>query len=317
MYSIGIDIGGTNIAGGVVSEASELVYKRSKPFPGAHAPEASIRVIAELVRELMHQAGIGASELSGIGIAVPGSIRYDALSVIDAHNLGYHDFPLVALLRDALNLDIPMFLENDANAAALAEYYCGAFYGAHSGLLITIGTGVGGGLILDDKLFIGGNKNGFEFGHAMLIFGGEACTCGNLGCVESYCSASAIIREGRRAATAHPDSLIMSRCEGHVEKIDAKIVIDCARDGDAAAMEVFHAFTQHLGAAITTAIAVFDPEVIAIGGGVSLAGDFLLDPVRAYVQPHAFFRHFGRIVTAHMHNDAGIIGAAMLHRQRG
>ena len=316
MVSIGIDIGGTNIAGGVVDASQKLTVKASTPFPGADRPAASIGAIAALIAELCNKAGVLLSDVDGVGLAVPGSIDYDRMAVIDAHNLGYHDFPLVSLLSDALQTDTPLCIENDANAAALAEYYCGAFRGAHSGLLITLGTGVGGGLILNDKIFIGGKKNGFEFGHAMLVFGGERCTCGNDGCIEAYCSATAIIREGRRAAAAHPESLIAVRCGGAPERIDAKLVIDCAKAGDPAAKAVFDAYTKYLGGAITTAIAAFDPELVAIGGGVSLAGDFLLDPVRAWVAPRAFFHNFGRIVPAEMHNDAGIVGAAMLHKQR-
>ncbi|MEG1525124.1 MAG: ROK family protein [Clostridia bacterium] len=314
MVSIGIDIGGTNIAGGIVSEDLRLLCKRSIPFPGAQNPNASIPAIAGLVQSLLEEKEIPLSAVDSIGIAVPGSIDYTACSVIDAHNLGYHDFQLIQMLRMLLP-EMTMYVENDANAAALAEFYCGAFRGYTSGLLITIGTGIGGGLVLDGKLFVGGKKNGFEFGHAILQFGGESCTCGNLGCIESYCSATALIRAGRRAASMHPHCMIVQKCGGDGKKIDAKLVIDCAKAGDSIAMELFNDYVAHLGAAISTAIALFDPEVIALGGGVAAAGEFLLQPVRDYVAPRAFFRNFGKIVSAEMGNDAGILGAAMMHRQ--
>ena len=314
MYSIGIDVGGTNIAGGILSSSTELISKASLPYPGASDPEASVPAIASMIQTLLSGEGISTAELDGIGIAVPGSIDYDKYRVIDAHNLGYHDFPLVEQLQ-ALVPNVPIFLENDANAAALAEYYCGAFKGFGSGLLITLGTGVGGGLILNHKLFIGGKKNGFEFGHAILQFGGEPCTCGNLGCIEAYCSATAIIREGIRGMEAHPDCMIARESGGDPHAIDAKLVIDSAKAGDAVALDIFHDYVAHLGAAITTAIAAFDPEVIAIGGGVSYAGEFLFEPIREYVKPRAFFHNFAKIVPAQMRNDAGIVGAGMLHRQ--
>ena len=315
MYSIGLDVGGTNIAGGILSPSGEIVGKKSLPFPGANQPEASISIMLSIIDTLLTEAGVALPEIDGIGVAVPGSINYEENLVIDAHNLGYHQFPLVALLKEHLP-GIPVYIENDANAAALAEYYCGAFKGYGSGLLITLGTGVGGGLILDHKLFVGGKKNGFEFGHGIMVFGGERCTCGNLGCIESYCSATALIREGRRAAEKNPQCLIAKRCEGDLKKIDAKLVIDCAKEKDPVAEAVFADYVAHLGAAISTAIAMFDPEVIAIGGGISYAGEFLFEPVREYVKPRSFFHNFARIVPAQMRNDAGIVGAGMLHRQR-
>ena len=155
-------------------------------------------------------------------------------------------FPFVNLLA-MISPESPYFVENDANAAALAEYYGGAFRGCSSGLLITIGTGIGGGLVLDGKIFIGGKKNGFEFGHAVLLFGGEPCTCGQKGCIESYCSAAALVREGRKAANLHHESAMFQRAQGDITKINAKLVMDCAREGDPVACEVYHKFTDYLG----------------------------------------------------------------------
>lgn len=313
MFSIGIDIGGTNIAGGVVSSDTALVCKRSVPFPGANNPYASIGACQGLIQALLEMANLPIEEIDAIGLAVPGSIDYKSCSVIDAHNLGYHDFPLVGLLGRHFP-NTPIAIENDANAAAVAEYHFGAFKGYASGLLITLGTGVGAGLILDNKLFTGGKKNGFEFGHVILQFGGEPCTCGNLGCIEAYCSATALIRDGVAAAAGAPDCMIALQSNHDHTQIDAKLVIDCAKAGDPVALRLFDSYTAHLGAALASAIAAFDPEVIALGGGVSNAGEFLFDAVRAYVRPHAFFRNIGKIVPAQMGNDAGIVGAGMLHK---
>jgi len=263
----------------------------------------------------MAENNIKREDIAAIGLAVPGSIDYARGVVIDAHNLDYHDFPLCKLVGDGFP-GVTVYVENDANAAALAEYYAGAFRGCSSGLLITIGTGIGGGLVLDGKIFVGGKKNGFEFGHAVLLFGGEPCTCGQRGCIESYCSAAALVREGRKAANLHHESAMFQRAQGDVTKINAKLVMDCAREGDPIACEVYNRFTDYLGATACTAIALFDPEIIAFGGGVSNDGEFLLAPIREYAKKYAFFKNHAKIVTAEMKNDAGIVGAAMLHLQR-
>lgn len=315
MFSIGVDIGGSKIAAGVVSEKMKLVSKKALPFPHTGEPMDSIQVVRTLIDGLLEESALSIQNASCIGLAVPGSIDYDRGAVIDAHNLDYHDFPL----REHVEKCYPgctVHVENDANAAALGEYYCGAFRGCSSGLLITIGTGIGGGLVLDGKLFIGGKRNGFEFGHAVLVFGGEPCTCGQKGCIESYCSAAALVREGRKAANLHHESAMYQRAQGELTKINAKLVMDCAREGDPVASEIYHQYTEYLGATACTAIALFDPEIIAFGGGVSNDGEFLLSPIREYAKKFAFFKNHAKIVTAEMRNDAGIVGAAMLHLQR-
>ena len=315
MYSIGVDIGGSKIAAGVVGDNYQLISKKSSSFPHTGDPKDSIATIQSLINGLMAENNIKLADITAIGLAVPGSIDYARGVVIDAHNLDYHDFPLCKLVGDGFP-GVTVYVENDANAAALAEYYAGAFRGCSSGLLITIGTGIGGGLVLDGKIFVGGKKNGFEFGHAVLLFGGEPCTCGQRGCIESYCSAAALVREGRKAANLHHESAMFQRAQGDLTKINAKLVMDCAREGDPVACEVYNRFTDYLGATACTAIALFDPEIIAFGGGVSNDGEFLLAPIREYAKKYAFFKNHAKIVTAEMKNDAGIVGAAMLHLQQ-
>ena len=315
MYSIGVDIGGSKIAAGLVGNDSKLISKKSSPFPRTGKPLDSIETIRSLINSLIAENRVKMGDIAAIGLAVPGSIDYASGVVINAHNLDYHDFPLCKLVGDDFP-GVTIYLENDANAAALAEYYSGAFRGCSSGLLITIGTGIGGGLVLDGKIFVGGKKNGFEFGHAVLLFGGEPCTCGQRGCIESYCSAAALVREGRKAANDHHESAMFQRAQGDLSRINAKLVMDCAREGDAIASAVYNQFTDYLGATACTAIALFDPEIIAFGGGVSNDGEFLLAPIREYAKKYAFFKNHAKIVTAEMKNDAGIVGAAMLHLQR-
>lgn len=315
MYSIGVDIGGSKIAVGIVGETMKLMSKKALPFPHTGDPLDSIGVIRSLINGLLAENNLRIEDSSCIGLAVPGSIDYDRGVVVDAHNLDYHDFPLCALVGEGFP-GCTVHVENDANAAALAEYYCGAFKGCSSGLLITIGTGIGGGLVLDGKIFIGGKKNGFEFGHAVLVFDGEPCTCGQRGCIEAYCSAAALVREGRKAASAHHESAMFQRAQGDLSRINAKLVMDCAREGDKTAGRIYQQYTDYLGATACTAIALFDPQIIAFGGGVSNDGEFLLRPIREYAQRYAFFKDHAKIVTAEMRNDAGIVGAAMLHLQR-
>ncbi len=315
MYSIGVDIGGSKIAVGIVNQELNLISKKSLPFPRKGNPLDSIEVIRSMISGLIAENHLKTEDAACIGLAVPGSIDYGNGSVIHAYNLDYHNFPLCELVGEGFP-GVKVYVENDANAAALAEYYCGSFRGSSSGLVITIGTGVGGGLVLDGKLFVGGKKNGFEFGHAVLVFGGEPCTCGQRGCIESYCSAAALVREGRKAAQAHHESAMYQRAQGDLTRINAKLVMDCAKEMDEAACAVYDQFTAYLGATACTAIALFDPEIIAFGGGVSNDGEFLLAPIREYARKYAFFKNHAKIVTAEMKNDAGIVGAAMLYLQR-
>ena len=315
MFSIGVDIGGSKIAAGVVDSEMNLIAKKALPFPHTGNPMDSIDVIKSLIDTLLKDNNLSIQDAVCIGLAVPGSIDYAKQAVIDAHNLDYHGFPLGDHVR-SLYTGCAVLVENDANAAALAEYFCGAFRGCSSGLLITIGTGIGGGLVQDGKIFIGGMKNGFEFGHATLVFGGEKCTCGNPGCIESYCSAAALVREGRKVAAAHHESALFTRAQGDLTKINAKLVMDCAREGDEQAVQLYRLYTEYLGATVCTAVALFDPEIIAFGGGVSNDGEFLLAPIREYAKKYAFFKHHAKIVAAELHNDAGIVGAAVLYLQK-
>ena len=208
----------------------------------------------------------------------------------------------------------PIFMANDANGAALAELYKGAFVGCKTAVLFTLGTGFGGGIILDGKMFNGGMNQGTELGHAYLVDGGEHCTCGNNGCMEAYCAASALAREGARAMQRDPRGLLSERSGGNAALIDAKMVVDCAKAGDVTAKRVFDEYIGHLSSACASFFNILDPEVIAIGGGLCGAGEFLFAPLRERITEKCFYKSHGAVVPAVMGNDAGIIGAAMLRR---
>lgn len=192
MFEIGVDIGGTNIKYGLVNEALEIVAHGSIPFPKTTAEDMADKLAAALRAMLAEQ---GVTEIGSIGIVVPGSIDRSGEVVIAAYNLGFHDVPLRAIMQ-ARFPGVPVYIANDANGAALAELYKGAFVGCKTAVLFTLGTGFGGGIILDGKMFNGGMNHGVELGHSYLVEGGEACTCGNHGCIEAYCAASALARDG-------------------------------------------------------------------------------------------------------------------------
>ena len=312
MYQIGVDIGGTNIKVGLVSDELSLLRSLSVRFP--HDGAASvIAAIAEAVDDLLKQEGLTRKDLESIGIVVPGSIDQTGALVIDAYNLGFHDVPLKAMAQEAFG-EVPIYLANDANGAALAELYAGAFRGCKTAVLFTLGTGLGGGIILGGHMFNGGMNQGVELGHMILEHDGEHCTCGNDGCMEAYCAASALARDGRRAALRQPDSLLAKRAAGDPDAIDAKLIIDLAKEGDEMTKALFGRYVGYLSSACASIFNLLDPEVIAIGGGVCAAGEFLFAPLREQTTEKCFYKTHGRLVPAELGNDAGMIGAAMLHR---
>ena len=312
MYQIGVDIGGTNIKIGLVDEALEIVARGSIPFPQA-AGEVVADKLASAIRALLADAGVGEQQLESIGIVIPGSIDPSGKTIIDAYNLGFHGVPFQPMMAERFP-DTPVYMANDANGAALAELYKGAFVGCKTAVLFTLGTGLGGGIILNGKMFNGGLNQGVELGHAYLIDDGESCTCGNHGCMEAYCSATGLARDGRRAMLSHPESMLYQTSGGDESKVDARFVIDCAKAGDETARAVFDAYLGHLSSACASIYNILDPEVLAIGGGVCGAGDFLFEPLQQLVTDKCFYKTRGKLVPAVMGNDAGIIGAAMLRR---
>ena len=312
MYQIGVDIGGTNIKIGLVDENLQIIRRVSVPFVRIGG-EGVARLIAEEIQKLLAEESCSEADLNWVGVVVPGSIDPTGAMVLNAHNLDFHDVPFKAQLQAQFR-HTTVYLANDADGAALAELGRGAFVGYETAVLLTLGTGVGGGVILGGKMFSGGKRQGIELGHMPLVAGGEPCTCGVDGCIEAYCSATALAREGVRAMQAHPESALAVKSGGDASVIDAKFVIDLAKEGDETAKAVFDAYVDRLGSACIAVIHILDPEVIAIGGGVCGAGDFLFKPLRENVAKKCFFDHFGDIVPAVMGNDAGIVGAAMLGR---
>lgn len=311
MIHVGFDIGGTNIKTGLVDDQGRIQIKRNVPFP-KESYHSCVKVMDELIRDMLKEAGLCVSEIADIGVAVPGAIDPSSSVVLNAYNLDFHNVPLKEAVS-RLYPGIPVMLANDANAAALAELYGGAFEGKKTALLLTLGTGVGSGMILNGRLFNGGRGHGVEIGHMTLIHGGPKCTCGNRGCFETVCAATWLVKQGRREAERHPKGAIARKVGGRTERVNAKTVIDCAKEGDEKALTIFSQYIEYLSQGIASVADIIDPEVIALGGGVSLAGDFLYEPLRRKVKRKVFFRCAYDIVPAVMGNDAGTIGAAMLY----
>ena len=308
MYRIGIDLGGPNIAVGVVDEHHRIVAEASLPA-GAHRPAE--QVVADMCRAVelaLDKAGLTPADCASIGVGTPGTCDPERGVVVRAYNLNWFNVPVCAMLT--AHFGLPARLSNDANCAALAETVAGAAVGCRNMVLITLGTGVGGGIIVDGKLVSGMGGAGGEPGHSLLVLDGEPCTCGRRGCWEVYASATALIRQGREAAAAHPASLL-----NRYPELTGRDVFDAADAGDAAAQAVLERYYVYVAAGITDLVNILSPEMVLIGGGISRQGERLLRPIRRYVAANCFggeSRPQPLIQAAQLGNEAGIIGAAAL-----
>lgn len=307
MY-IGIDLGGTNIAIGIVDEDGKIIVQGSTP---TLSPRSYIEIVKDMVtlcEKLTAEAGISMNDIKAVGIGTPGSVDYEKGSVAYSNNLKFNDAPLRDEFQKYYN--IPVVLENDANSAAYGEYIAN---GGDAGvfLAITLGTGVGGGIILDKKIFRGANGAGGELGHFTLVHNGALCSCGKKGCWEAYASVTALINQTKVAIEKHPESLMKSLAEenGHVS---GRTAFDAAKKGDPAAKEVVDKYIEYVADGLVSIVNIFQPDKIVVSGGISKEGDYLLDPVREYVKKYDYNKLFKRteIETATLYNDAGIIGAA-------
>lgn len=311
MATIGIDLGGTKIAAGVVDDVGAILAQAQRRTRAERPYQAVIKDMAETALEALSKSGLKLADISSIGVGVPGFFDKQSGVVVFCTNLGWHDVPLRAEMQQYI--DLPMYGDNDGTVAGFAEAICGVSRGVQHSVFLTLGTGLGSGIIINGKIWSGAHGVAGELGHIMYHEGGILCTCGQRGCLERYASATALVRIGREALDRHPNSLMAKTA---ASRFNAKTVIDAARTGDEGAVEAFDEYTTHLANGIVTIISFLDPELIVLGGGVSRAGDFLIDPVRHKVNENKFFKTLpaGEVVLATLGNDAGIIGAAMLHR---
>ena len=309
MYYIGVDLGGTNIAAGVVDEQGKILKQGSVPTMNERHYSEIVRDMAELCKKITEEAGLSMSDIQGIGIGCPGSIDNKTGMVVYANNLKMDHTPLAAELKKYI--DLPVNVENDANAAAMGEYVVNGG-GADSFVFITLGTGVGGGVVIDGKLYRGFNGVGAELGHVTLVHDGVPCTCGNHGCWEAYASVTALIRQTKEAMEKHPDSLMCGFAEKE-GKVSGRTAFEAAKKGDPAAQEVVDQYVRYVADGLVGVVNTFQPERLVIGGGISKEGDYLLNPIKEYVKKYDYNKYMPRtdISIATLFNEAGIIGAAL------
>ncbi len=313
MYRIGVDLGGTNIAVGLVNENMALVAKKSTPTLAERPGEAIVADMAAVCLSLCEENGISISDVASIGIATPGIADLNTGKVVYSCNLPFRDFPLAGLLSEKTGVSC-VKIANDANAAAFGEAVAGAAKGTKNSVMITLGTGVGGGIIIDGQIYAGFNSAAGELGHIVIEVDGVPCACGRRGCWEAYSSATALIRMTREKieecrATGR-DSLMLK-----AEKVSGRTACDAMRAGDEAAKEVYDKYIKYLASGLATIINIFQPEVISLGGGVSGEGQSLIDSLLPLVRKEQYGGDMAAITElriAKLGNDAGIIGAAML-----
>ena len=311
---IGIDVGGTTAKAGVVDEAGQILYKSSCKTGIERDFEDIAADMAELCRHIVRESGHEMAEVAAVGVGIPGEQSPKTGLVAFCNNLGWVDVPLMQRLRDALGL--PVYVDNDANVAALAESAFGASRDVKSSILITLGTGVGGGIVRDQRIHTGAHGVGGEIGHMVVVVDGEPCNCGHRGCWEKYASATAIIRMGRALMEEKPDCALARQIGGDAANLNAKAVLDLAKAGDADCAGIFETYVKYLCVGLANLINIYDPDMLVLGGGVAYAGDFLLDAVRAALGDYVYCPalSWARVELARLGNDAGIIGAAMLGR---
>ena len=312
-YFLGVDLGGTNIAVGVVNELGELLGKHSVPTNPSRGFMAVVKDMADACIIAADKVGLSMDDITNIGIGVPGAVDTKEGSVVLAVNLGWKGVPLA----DELNkyFEKPVYLGNDADCAALGEIFSGSAKGCSSAIMITIGTGIGGGIIMNKKIFSGCDGRGTEPGHYFLIYGGETCGCGKKGCFEAYASTTALIRQTKRAMEANPESKMWDLCGKKIDSVNGRTSFDAARLGDETALQVVDQFIEYLAAGTAGLVNIFRPEIVIFGGGVSHEGDYLLDPLNEKLQKLGYgtdLMPYPKAVKATLGNDAGIIGAALL-----
>lgn len=311
-YYIGIDLGGTNIKAGVVSEDFEIVAKASCKTALPRPAEEICKDMAKVALEAVEAAGLTLDSIESVGIGTPG-IANSAEGVIEySNNLGFKDFHVVELMKQYINK--PCYVENDANAAAYGEFVAGAAKGANNAVCITLGTGVGGGIVIDKKIYSGSNFAGAEIGHTVVDPNGPMCTCGRRGCFEVFSSATGLIRMTKEAMEADSTS-VMNKMSEEMGKVSARTAFNAMRAGDKAGKEVVDKYIKYLALGITNTINIFQPDILCIGGGVCNEGDPLLLPLKELVAKEVYTKNSKKnteVVIAKLGNDAGIIGAAFL-----
>jgi glucokinase len=308
-YYIGLDLGGTNVKAGIVDDHGQPIARLSVPTQGERGPDVVIEVLIDVIKQLTAEAGMSLKKITGIGLGVPGVMDIAKGVCIAAPNIkDFRNIPIGRLIAERTGK--PAILENDANAAAMGEYWVGS--GKDRSIkhlaMLTLGTGIGGGIVMDGHVFHGGNDIGAEIGHMIVQVHGEECACGQRGCLEAYASASSTVRRTKQAISEGGSSSL----EDKGDNFTAKDVFDAAKAGDPLAIRITEQSATYLGVAVVSLCRLLDPQMIVFAGGMMLAGDFLFDCVRRATDENYWHLTQRRvqIVPAQLGNDAGFIGAA-------
>ncbi len=313
MLRIGIDLGGTNIVAAVVNDEYEMVGKAKTPTATPRSAEEIFDDIVKVCKEAMAQAGVTIKDIFSVGIGTPGTVNKEGV-IEFANNLGFVNVPAKEMLIERLGIE-NVYVDNDANCAALGEAQAGSGHGAKDFIAVTLGTGVGSGVIINGKIVAGVNNAGGECGHSVIVVDGEPCTCGRKGCWEAYASATALINQTKAAMEKYPDSVMHELVKANGGKVDGRTAFDAMRRGDIAGIKVVDAYVKYVACGLINLVNIFQPETICIGGGICNEGETLLRPLRRYIDSERYSVYSkiqSKIVKAELGNDAGIIGAALL-----
>lgn len=313
MYYLGVDLGGTTIKVGLVNEAYQIIQRVSGPTQAERSFEEIMKDMVMLCKQVMKLQGITEKNIHAIGIGSPGIASPDEGIILSSSNLNFHHVNVRKEIQKYIDTDV--YVENDANCAALGEVICGVAKGEKNVVMVTLGTGVGGGIVVDGKIKRGSFFGAGEIGHQVICYdNGLPCGCGRKGCWEQYASATALISQAKEAIEKSPRTMMLSLVEGKIENVNAKIVFDAAQAGDELAQTVLEGYFRYIGCGLTNLINILEPSMIVLGGGMSVQKEYLTTPVRQYVQEEMYggLSLKTKIKAATLGNDAGIIGAAFL-----
>ncbi|MCH5353094.1 MAG: ROK family protein [Acutalibacter sp.] len=319
MYYLGIDLGGTNIAVGIVDENHQIIARATSKTQVDTAEQVA-DAMAETAREALKSANLTLDDVPWVGLGSPGTVNRTTGIIEFANNLPFRNTPMMQMLSDRLD-GKRVVMENDANAAAYGEYMAGALKGAQNAVAITLGTGVGGGVIIDGIIYSGSNFAGAELGHTVIVVGGRPCTCGRHGCWETYASATGLIKTTKEyMADAPKDSALWEIVEGDIDRVNGRTAFDAMRKGDPIGKKIVDEYIAYLSEGIVNMVNIFQPDILCIGGGISNERETLLAPVRDFVEKQQYAMNSAKktvICRAELGNDAGIIGAALLGNMEG
>lgn len=313
MYRVGVDLGGTNIAVGVIDDNLKIIGKASVKTNCPRPAEEIFDDISKAVDMAIENAGVSKNDIKSVGIGTPGTVNKENGYIEFSNNLEFEQVPAKEMLEERIGK--PVYLDNDANCAALGEAVAGCGKGAKNFVAVTLGTGVGSGIIIDGKIVNGSNFAGGEMGHMVICVDGLNCNCGRKGCWEQYASATALISQTKAAMLENKDSAMWNIVNGNIDAVNGRTSFDAMRAGDKTAIEVVNKYVHYVSVGVTNIINALQPEFICVGGGIANEKDTLLNPVRTEVNKERYSRYSKKqceIIAAELGNDAGIYGAALL-----